>query len=209
MADPEVCFWTHRRPASGQQRALVDYAMLRELFGRMLLRPDDVYRRLSYLVALVLIRKRFLRLLGFQRRAGREVMVVTRGAGQPSVDVPAPLLTPEDLGLVRDQLAQLLNTDLADHELPELAALHPERGETGTGAANTETAADGGISASSHVPPESTKDPARVPSQAPEAGPDPAAVSTAAARPVSGVRAVAGTRRTAGKRSRGQNSPPA
>jgi hypothetical protein len=128
VADPEICFWTRRRPESGQQRTVVDYAMLRELFGRMLLRTDDVYRRLSYLVALVLIRKRFLRLLGFQRRAGREVMVVTRGAGQPSLDVPAPLLTAEDLLTVRDQLAQLLNADLADHDLPELAALRTEVG---------------------------------------------------------------------------------
>jgi hypothetical protein len=125
VADPEVCFWTRRRPESGNQRAVVDYAMLRELFGRMLQRSDEVYRRLSYLVALVLIRKRFLRLVGFQRRAGREVMVVTRGAGQPTVDVPAPLLTAEDLLSVRDQLAQLMNADLADHELPELAALRP------------------------------------------------------------------------------------
>ena len=123
MAEPEVCFWTRRRPESAQQRTVVDYAMLRELFGRMLLRDDDVYRRLSYLVALVLIRKRFLRLVGFQRRAGREVMVVTRGAGQPSLDVPAPLLTAEDLLLVRDQLAQLLHADLADHDLPELVGL--------------------------------------------------------------------------------------
>jgi hypothetical protein len=125
VADPEVCFWTRRRPDSSGQRAVVDYAMLRELFGRMLLKADDVYRRLSYLVALVLIRKRFLRLVGFQRRAGREVMVVTRGAGQPTLDVPAPLLTAEDLLQVRDQLAQLLNADLADHDLPELAAIRP------------------------------------------------------------------------------------
>jgi len=142
VADPEVCFWTHRRPESGSQRAVVDYAMLRELFGRMLQRPDDVYRRLSYLVALVLIRKRFLRLVGFQRRAGREVMVVTRGAGQPTVDVPAPLLTAEDLGQVRDQLAQLLNADLADHDLPELAAIRPADGGDGLGPADGSPAAE-------------------------------------------------------------------
>ncbi len=125
-AAADVCFWTRRRPAASRQHTVVDFSMLRELFGRMLQRSDDVYARLSYLVALVLIRKRHLRLVGFERRAGREVMVVSRGAGQPALDVPAPLLDAEHLLAVREQLARLLNTELADQDLPELAELRPE-----------------------------------------------------------------------------------
>ena len=116
-------FWRRRRPDGTGPRSVVDYAMLRELFGRMLERPGEVYSRLAYLVALVLIRKRLLRLVGFEVRAGREVMVVTRGAGQQPLDVPAPFLTAADMLTVREHLTRLLNTDLQEHDLPELSEL--------------------------------------------------------------------------------------
>jgi hypothetical protein len=112
--EAEVFFWRRQRPESTTRTAIVDNTMLRELFSRLLLRPGELYARLSYLVALVLIRKRHLRLSGFERRGGREVMVVTRGAGEPAVDVPAPHLTPEDMVEVRAHLNRLLQADLPD-----------------------------------------------------------------------------------------------
>ena len=118
-------FWRRRRSEGAGPGAVVDFAMLRELFDRMLERPDEIYGRLAYLVALVLIRKRLLRLVAFEVRAGREVMVVTRGAGGPHLDVPAPFLTAEDMLTVRQHLTRLLNTDLQEHDLPDLSALAP------------------------------------------------------------------------------------
>lgn len=138
-------FWRRLRPEGDGPRRVVDYAMLRELFGRMLGRPDELYRRLSYLVALVLIRKRHLRLQGFEVRNGREVMVVTRGPGEPPLDVPAPFLTAEDMVGVRGHLTRLLNADLQDHDLPELAevvaAPAPTSAAAAAAAAATEDAA--------------------------------------------------------------------
>jgi len=112
--DPDAFFWRRRRPPSSQRKAVVDYAMLRELFTRLLDRPGELYARLSYLVALVLIRKRHLRLQGFEVRSGREVMLVSRAAGEPSIEVPAPFLTPEDMLSVREHLNRLLQADLPD-----------------------------------------------------------------------------------------------
>lgn len=112
--EAEVFFWRRPRPAGKTRPAIVDYTMLRELFGRLLERPGELYARLSYLVALVLIRKRHLRLSGFELRGGREVMLVTRGAGEPAVEVPAPYLTPEDMVEVRAHLNRLLQADLPD-----------------------------------------------------------------------------------------------
>jgi len=134
--DGSELFWRRTRPPDAGKKRVVDYTMLRELFGRMLERSDEIYRRLSYLVALVLIRKRHLKLSGFEVRGGREVMVVSRGAGQPTLDVPAPHLTPEDMVSVREHLTRLLNADLQDHDLPELSELAagpepaPERAPT-------------------------------------------------------------------------------
>src|SRR5262245_7322653 len=53
--EAEVFFWRRQRPAGKTRQAIVDYTMLRELFGRLLERPGELYARLSYLVALVLI----------------------------------------------------------------------------------------------------------------------------------------------------------
>jgi len=114
---PDTCFWRRRLPPGGTRRQVVDYALVRELFERMLPRPEESYRRMSYLMALLLVRKRQLKLHGFVARAGREVMVVSRGAGQPEFDVPAPFLAPEDLPALREKLSRLLAADLSEGDL--------------------------------------------------------------------------------------------
>jgi len=112
--EADVFFWRRRRPEESARRAIVDYAMLRELFTRLLERQGELYARLSYLIALVLIRKRHLRLVAFEQRAGREVMLVTRAAGESAIEVPAPYLTPDDMLSVREHLNRLLQADLPD-----------------------------------------------------------------------------------------------
>ncbi len=129
-------FWRRVRPEDRSRRPLVDYALLREVFARLLGRSEPLYARLSYLVGLVLVRKRHLRLKGFEIRRGREVMLVTRGAGQPEIEVPAPFLSPEDMVVTRDYLMNLLAIDLGEEGLPDLATLvaHPEGGPAASGA---------------------------------------------------------------------------
>jgi len=112
-------FWKRAQPEQGDTRPVVDYIFLQEMFGRLLEREEEVYRRLSYLVGLVLIRKRHLRLKGFAARDGREVMIVSRGAGQPELVVPAPFLSAEDMADTREMLTQLLAADLPEGDLPE------------------------------------------------------------------------------------------
>lgn len=107
-------YWRQRRHEKGDERPVVDYAFLREMFGRMLERPEEVYRRLAYLVGLVLIRKRHLRLKGFEQRDGHEVMIVTRGKDAPDQEVPAPFLSAEDMVATRELLSRLMASDLPD-----------------------------------------------------------------------------------------------
>jgi hypothetical protein len=111
-ASEQAFFWRHALPEQGASPPVADYALLREMFERMLSRDTDVYRRLSYLVGLVLIRKRHLRLRSFESRGGREVMIVSRGVGQPEIVVPAPHLDAEALVNTRQQLTRLLAADL-------------------------------------------------------------------------------------------------
>jgi hypothetical protein len=134
-------FWRHKVPDLGDGKPVVDYAMLREIFGRLVERPEESYRRLSYLVALVLVRKRHLRLLGFEARGGKEVMRVSRGAGEPAVDVPAPYLSADDMVETRDMLTRLLAADLPDEGLLAPAALAETEPAVETEAASEDPAA--------------------------------------------------------------------
>ncbi|MHC5209753.1 MAG: hypothetical protein ACYTG2_03445 [Planctomycetota bacterium] len=113
-SEGELFYWRRVLPESAQRRPVVDYAMLREIFSRLLQREQASYQRLAYLVALVLIRKRHLRLVAFEAREGREVMLVRRAAGHPTVEVPAPYLGPEEMVEVRDQLTRLMAAELPD-----------------------------------------------------------------------------------------------
>jgi hypothetical protein len=136
--------WRRNQPEPVKKKAVVDYALLNELFDRMLKRTDELYRRLTYLVALVLIRKRKLRLIGFELRDGREVMVVNRGAGQPTFDVPAPFLTAEEMLPVREHLTRLLAADIED-ELPALdEASRPQEAEAAAVEGEPEGEGEGG-----------------------------------------------------------------
>ena len=126
---PDAIFWRRRLPESAAVRPVVDYSLLRELFTRMLVREEVLYRRLCYLIALILVRKRHLRLKGFAQRGEREVMVVTRGAGQPEFDVPAPFLAAEDLPPLRERLSRLLQADLGELEADPEAAVRAATAE--------------------------------------------------------------------------------
>ena len=114
--------WKQRRAEEGDTRPVVDYGLLREVFTGLVKRTDSQSRRLAYLVALVLVRKRHLRLLGFERRDGQEVMVVRRTAEDPQVEVPAPHLGAEDLLQTREELMRLLSADLPMSDLEGGAA---------------------------------------------------------------------------------------
>ncbi|MCB9897092.1 MAG: hypothetical protein H6825_03695 [Planctomycetes bacterium] len=148
-------FWRHQLPEGGRVHAVVDYGMLREVLERLLERPGEVYRRLCYLVALVLVRKRQLRLKSFEVRERREVMVVSRGAGHDDLVVPAPYLSADDLVDTRELLMRLMAADLPEGDLAEFQAEVAGRGRDGPAAGEApgdraqeqEATADDGVTA--------------------------------------------------------------
>jgi hypothetical protein len=135
-------FWRHKLPESAVASPVVDYALLREMFQRMLPRSEPIYQRLSYLVGLVLVRKRHLRLRGFERRQGLEVMVVARGAGEPPFDVPAPHLSAEVLVETREHLKRLLAADLPSEDFEGVLTVDPEGVPGGVDPAVTPTGSE-------------------------------------------------------------------
>lgn len=145
-------FWRGPRVGPDRPRQVFDFAMLSEVFERMRLRAERPYQRLAYLLGLVLVRKRWLKLKGFGLRDGQEVMLVSRGAQEPEFAVPAPHLSADDLLETREQLQRLLSLELPG--AGELLAPAGDLAEAPAGAPDRRDGAPGQASpAPSDAPP--------------------------------------------------------
>jgi hypothetical protein len=114
--DPSVefAFWRTRRTADGRARRAIDFNSLRDLFFRMAEQHGDEYRKLCYLLGLVLIRKRFVRLEEFVTEDGRDFLVVSTPHRPEALRLEAPSLMPSEFGELRDKLRALLDIDFED-----------------------------------------------------------------------------------------------
>lgn len=129
--DPEREFahWKTRHAGGEATRRAVDFDTLRELFFRMATNPGEEYRKLCYLLGLVLIRKRTIRLQEFVTERGRDYLVVTTKDRPEPLRLEAPELLPEEFAELREKLRMLLDLDLEpEGELGRGAAAGDEAG---------------------------------------------------------------------------------
>src|SRR6185503_104665 len=74
---------------------------------------------LLYLITLLLVRKRFLRMVDLVTEDGREYLRLRRpGAAEQSFLAPAPLLTPADLPALRARLEDLIDGSFEEDDMP-------------------------------------------------------------------------------------------
>lgn len=117
--DHEFAFWKTRRAESTQVRRMVDFNVLRELFFRMAERESPEYRKICYLLGLVLIRKRVVKLQEFTSENGIDYLVVTAKQRELPIRLEAPELRPEEFAELREHLVGLLDMDLGpEGDLP-------------------------------------------------------------------------------------------
>ncbi|MFG0318789.1 MAG: hypothetical protein ACF8XB_16065 [Planctomycetota bacterium JB042] len=121
--DPEreFAFWKTRRTVGGPERRPVDFNTLRELFFRMAESHAGEYRKLCYLLGLVLLRKRVVKLEEFVTEQGRDYLVVTTKSRPEPLRLEAPELVPAEFEELRDKLKALLDVDL-EEEAPGTTA---------------------------------------------------------------------------------------
>ena len=131
-ADPEqeFAFWKTRKSGDGPVRRMVDFNTLRELFFRMAERDSAEYRKICYLLGLVLIRKRVIKLKEFTSEGGVDFLVVTAKQREEPIRLEAPELRSEEFEELRDRLRTLLDMDLG-----------PEDGLSGVGEPEAEAEA--------------------------------------------------------------------
>jgi hypothetical protein len=100
-------FWRAQRRAAGSKEPALDLASLRALFDRLGAVDDDRARALRYFCALLLLRKRVLRLVA-PRTAEHEradlVVADPKQKDAPPVALFAPAIDPGDLGGLKDEL---------------------------------------------------------------------------------------------------------
>jgi hypothetical protein len=112
---PEVfAHWRTRKLQEGRARRQVDFATLRELFFRMAGKSGAEYTKLAYMLALLLLRKRFLKLQEFASENGVDYLVITAKQRVEPMRIEAPELQPDDFAALRDRLRVLLDFDMPD-----------------------------------------------------------------------------------------------
>jgi len=130
--DSVFAFWRTRRLEAGRARRQVDFATLRELFFRMLGREGDEYKKLTYLLALLLLRKRFVNLREFTSEDGTDYLIVMAKQRPDPIKLEAPELLPQDFEELRDRLRGLLDFDM-EGELDDALAPRDEQAAVQTG----------------------------------------------------------------------------
>ncbi len=123
--ESEFAHWRTKKTEVGRTRRKIDFPALRELFLRMLACPGAEYEKLCYLLGLVLLRKRALKLHEFVTDGGQDYLVVSVMPAAPDARrfrVVAPSLAPADVAELRARLNSLLDVDVNPEEGIELPA---------------------------------------------------------------------------------------
>ena len=113
-AQPEggfFCHWRTRRVLPEQKQAL-DTGLMMEFFDRLEGAEAPNKKVFRFVVALYLMRRKELKLLGPERTDGRELLVFQRRASGEKVRVENPNLGEEQLQEAAAQLSSLLSADL-------------------------------------------------------------------------------------------------
>lgn len=120
-AGADLAYWRARRGDGGETKKSIDFVTLRELLFRMLEHSSEEYRKICYLVGLVLIRKRLLKLDEFITEEGVDYLVVSTKLRPEPLRLHAPELQPSEFADLRDKLKQLLDIEFDEADMDGVA----------------------------------------------------------------------------------------
>jgi hypothetical protein len=115
-------WWETRFQQQAPKRKKVDFDRLLRIFEAWQKNPPadpEDGGALLYLITLLLVRKRFLRMVDLVTEEGREYLRLRKpGAAEQWYLAPAPLLTPADLPPLRARLEELIDGTFEEEEMP-------------------------------------------------------------------------------------------
>jgi len=106
-ATTDALFWRTRHRADGRGRFAVDFEAIEELFLALEGRRDGRLQELRYLLALLLLRKKRLKLVGVRRHASGETLCVRRPRRQEEFEVLVFELDSERALALKSELARV------------------------------------------------------------------------------------------------------
>lgn len=111
QTDAFFCHWKTRR-AEPEQKQVLDSELMLDFFDRLEGAQGENKKAFRFVVALYLMRRKELKLLGAERLNDREMLAFERrGSGRKTL-VETPDLSEEQLQEAAAQLSRLLNADL-------------------------------------------------------------------------------------------------
>ena len=159
-AGPYFSFWKARVPEPEQsaQRGprLVDFGRLLQLFEHLAGSPDERAQRFRYVLALVLMRKRRLKIVESRRIAGGrgEALTLRETGSERRHEVSCPSISDEEIRSVADRLREILDMPDKWDQLSESATASEPAAASEPVAEAAGDAAEGAGPASPEGPPD-------------------------------------------------------
>ncbi len=126
-----IYWWATRREVQGKKTLALDFELIERLFFQLEERSEDKIRELRYLLCLMLMRKRRLKLVRVQRGPEGEAMLLRRPRRKEECRVFVYDFDPERLDVLRGELATLLDGDFeGEDEAAEGSDLPAEGSES-------------------------------------------------------------------------------
>ena len=126
----EVLFWRTRHQSDKRARFAVDFEAIEELFLRLEGRREGNLPELRYLLSLLLLRKKRLKLVGVRRSAGGETLCVRRPRRQEEFEVQVFELDSERALTLKAELARVFEGSGAEALVSPSTTAEPMAGGT-------------------------------------------------------------------------------
>jgi hypothetical protein len=121
------CVFRTKQPPPPPPAKRIDYELAQEFLDRMLREADPARERVLYVLALLLARKRRLKILETKRLPEGDLLLVSipRAEEDEIVHLRAPHLTPEEEAQLQGEMARLFNFEVGEAPEPPPAPAAP------------------------------------------------------------------------------------
>lgn len=115
-------FWKTVHYVSPQKKKQIDFEALREIFLQLCEKKETGREALHYLVTLLLVRKKILKIRELKRTEGQDAMIVGFSRSQETFEIPVPDLDPAKLEALKGELKELFGESDAESPVAAPAA---------------------------------------------------------------------------------------